>query len=110
LPTTARYRYQEWYRAIDGRWLLDAYAYDYFDLVRGGSIGYHWHPIRRLDPAGGSVYHVKCAAPGADPRGDHFRGHMMTLFEARAVFTRIDALGASISCHGLYPLGDGTNG
>jgi hypothetical protein len=34
----------------------------------------------------------------------------MTLFEARAAFTRIDALGAPISCHGLYPLADGTNG
>ncbi len=104
LSPTARYRYQEWYRRDSVHWLLDAYAYDYVDLVHRGGIGFHWHPIRRIDPSGGSVYHVKCVDPRVPARDPHFRGHRMTLIEARDAFTRIDAVGQTISCDGLYPL------
>jgi hypothetical protein len=104
LDRTAAYRYQEWHRRDRSRWGLEAYAYDYFDLVGGGALGYHWHPIGSIDSSGGSIYHVRCVAPGG-LRGDpHFRWHRMSLGEARAAFTRIDALGDPISCDGLYPL------
>lgn len=103
LAIEARFRYEEWYAVERDRWQLTAYVYHYADRVRGGDIGYHWHPMASVDPSGRPVHHLSCRGRG-DVETAHFRWYPMLLLEAHEALYHRYAAGEPIDCRGLHPL------
>jgi hypothetical protein len=101
-PDEARFEFEEWWRRTTLGWVRVRYNYNAFDLVRGGSWGFHLHPLDRR--TGEAVPHAVCTQRGGSGRGRHFEAHEVDLLAAHEAFERWYARGEPIDCGELTPI------
>jgi hypothetical protein len=100
LPDEVRLRYQEWWARTTIGWARVRYDYDFFDLLNGGRLGYHLHPLGGRE----SVPHAVCVLADGTGEGRHYEAHEVDLLAAHEEFEAQYATGHLIDCRGLRAL------
>jgi len=100
VPDEAHFRYEEWFRRREsGEWERVRYDYNYRDLVRGGLLGYHLHPLVRSDNE--PVSHMKVVQADGSGEGHHYAAYEIEILDAHERLETVFAQGEPISNRGL---------
>jgi len=93
----ALFEYYEIYeRRSRSTWELVDYFYEFQQRPPPGRRAHHRH-----DPHG---VHAHCVDPRHAERDDHYRGVLVSVFEAHAEFLQWFARDGNVDCFGLFPL------
>jgi len=99
-PNEAHFHYEEWSRLLDsGEWLRVRYNYNYLDLVRGGLLGYHFHPLSGTHDE--PVPHMKCELPNGTGADRHYAAYEIEILDAHDRLEAVYARGEPIDDRGL---------
>lgn len=94
VTTQAAFEYEERYASGRAGWRLVKYVYEYREQPPPGRLAYHWHD---------EELHMHCVDRRFPSREHHYRGYVVTIFEAHDEFYKIYASDQTVSCAGLRP-------